>query len=155
MSGPAPKDPNLRQRRNKPVTATVLEEKPQRSRRVAPQLPERPDGEWHRYTQAFWTDVWASPMAKEYLDADVHGLYILAELIESFWRAPNNFLAAEIRLQRQCFGLTPIDRRRLQWEVARAESTKRPRNKSPQSPPGPSSRRRVAGDPRQVLQLVV
>ena len=30
-------------------------------------------------------------------------------------------LANEIRLQRQCFGLTPIDRRRLEWEIEKAE----------------------------------
>jgi hypothetical protein len=61
-------------------------------------------------------------MAAEFLQADIHGLYILAELVDRFWAEPNKELAAEIRLQRQCFGLTPIDRRRLQWEVERGES---------------------------------
>jgi hypothetical protein len=108
--------------------------------------------EWHPMTIAFWDDVWASPMAKEYLDSDVHGLYVLAELVERYWREPNGPAAAEIRLQRQCFGLTPIDRRRLQWEVARVESTKRPRNRDPE--PKTSSRRRITGDPRSVLRVV-
>lgn len=61
-------------------------------------------------------------MAHEYLDADVHGLYRLAVLVDQFWADPSPVLAAEIRLEQQCFGLTPIDRRRLQWEIERGES---------------------------------
>jgi len=64
-------------------------------------------------------------MAGEYLESDVHGLYLLAELVDQFWTAPTKELAAEIRLQRQCYGLSPIDRRRLQWEVARADEVQK------------------------------
>lgn len=153
MPGPAPKDPNVRQRRNKASTATILEDSPRR-RRKAPELPQRnvteeDDGTWDPRTVAFWQDVWASPMAAEYLDADVHGLYILAELVESFWRRPSFVLAAEIRQQRQCFGLSPIDRRRLQWTVQKIEEGQRRRSTNPSAP----SRRRHEGDPRGVLQI--
>jgi hypothetical protein len=146
----------MRQRRNKTSTATILDETPRR-RRPAPPLPDRQvteddDGTWDPRTVAFWKDVWSSPMAAEYLDADVHGLYILAELVDAFWRKPSFVLAAEIRQQRQCFGLTPIDRRRLQWEVARVNSTKRPKNRDPEPPT--SSRRRITGDARSVLRVV-
>ncbi len=47
-----------------------------------------------------------------------------ADLIDDYWGAEGTKktqLAAEIRLQCQRFGLSPIDRRRLQWEVARGE----------------------------------
>jgi hypothetical protein len=60
-------------------------------------------------------------MAPEFDESDVHGLYLLAVLVNEFWNAPSKELAAEIRLQRQCFGLTPIDRRRLQWEIERTD----------------------------------
>lgn len=66
-------------------------------------------------------------MAPEYDDSDIHGLYLLADLIDCYWAADHakgmtkKELAAEIRLQRACFGLTPIDRRRLQWEIERAD----------------------------------
>lgn len=83
-------------------------------------------------------------MASEFLVSDQHGLYILADLIDRYWKAPSSSLAAEIRMQRQCFGLTPIDRRRLQWTVERARMAgheRRPKN----SPPG-----RV--DPREMLR---
>lgn len=62
-------------------------------------------------------------MAAEYDDSDVHGLYLLADLMDQYWQKPTTVLAAEIRLQRQCYGLTPIDRRRLQWEIERGESS--------------------------------
>ena len=123
MPGPVPKNPALRQRRNKSATRAELttDEEP---RKRAPQLPR--GREWHRLTRAWWREVWRSPMAEEFLASDVHGLYILAELVDQFWMMPATGLATEIRLQRQCFGLTPIDRRRLQWEVTRAEdATKR------------------------------
>jgi hypothetical protein len=64
-------------------------------------------------------------MAPEFLHADVHGLFLLAELEDMFHRAPSAKdkieLAKEIRLQRVAYGLTPIDRRRLQWEVDRGD----------------------------------
>lgn len=88
-------------------------------------------------------------MAAEYLEADIHGLYILAELVDQYWIAPSKDLAAEIRLQRQCFGLTPIDRRRLQWEVERVEASK---TRTQQR----NVRRAQAGeiDPREALRAV-
>lgn len=122
MPGPIPKPSAIRQRKNKVSTHAVLStERP--ARRRAPRLPKRDeDHDWSPLTRAWWRDVWGSPMAAEFLQADIHGLYILAELVDRFWAEPTKELAAEIRLQRQCFGLTPIDRRRLQWEVERGES---------------------------------
>lgn len=91
---------------------------------VAPDLPDRDFG-WHHLTVEWWADIWASPMAPEYDASDQHGLYVLADLIDAYWNAGNPKtragLASEIRLQRQCYGLTPIDRRRLQWEIARGD----------------------------------
>jgi hypothetical protein len=120
---------------------------------VAPELPAR---EWHAQTLAWWSDVWASPMAPEYDESDRHGLYALAHLVDDFWTAETAreraALSAEIRLQRQCFGLTPIDRRRLQWEIERSEEAQdkgRKRRTSQQPKKGePKS------DPRSVLRSV-
>ena len=80
-------------------------------------------------TRAWWRDVWHSPMAGEYVQADIHGLYRLAVLIDQFWAEPTKEMAAEIRLQQQAFGLSPIDRRRLEWTIGQAEgaSSKRQR----------------------------
>ena len=116
MPGPVPKKASVRQRRNKVATARELAT--EERRRYAPRLPERADGSaWDRRTVAWWREVWHSPMAAEFLRSDVHGLYRLAELVEMFWREPSTKLASEIRLEQQAFGLTPMDRRRLQWSV--------------------------------------
>jgi hypothetical protein len=59
-------------------------------------------------------------------------LFRLALLVDDYWQgAPSGRqrrLAAEIRLQGQLFGLSPIDRRRLQWQVEQVEErrAKRP-----------------------------
>jgi len=64
-------------------------------------------------------------MAGEFLDSDVKGgLYLLAELYQQLWAGAGEEagrLAAEIRQQEVRFGLSPIDRRRLQWEVEKGD----------------------------------
>jgi hypothetical protein len=80
--------------------------------------------DWHPMTRRWWRDVWGSPMATEYVRADEHALFRLAVLINAFWHKPSTTLASEIRLQQQAFGLTPLDRRRLEWSVERAEEAK-------------------------------
>lgn len=113
------------------------------------EMPALPgDADWHPLTVDWWADTWASPMAPEFVGSDIHGLYVLAKLVDTFWKEPSTALAAEIRLQRQCFGLTPIDRRRLQWEIERTEEAqdkghKRRSASIPSSPKG--------ADPRLVL----
>lgn len=96
-------------------------------------------------TVQWWQDVWRSPMAPEFLQADIHGLYVLAELRDRFWREPSAALAAEIRQQEQRFGLSPIDRRRLQWEVPRGAA-------GPDRPAAPGQD--AGDDPRKLLALV-
>lgn len=149
MPGPAPKPAALRQRRNKTATAGRFEteEQPLES---APKLGEHPDGEdWNQRTIEFWESLWRSPMAPEFLEADLSGLYVLALLVDRFWVSPSTSLAAEIRMQRQCYGLTPIDRRRLQWEIVRVE-------RSEQGAAGPATAAKAgrAFDPRAALVLV-
>lgn len=113
-----PKHSSTRARRNRVAGARTLSAVHDVE---TPELPELDDVEWHHMTTSWWNDIWASPMAPEYDDSDVHGLYALALLVNAFWYQPSTTLASEIRLQRQCFGLTPIDRRRLQWEIDRGE----------------------------------
>jgi hypothetical protein len=146
------------------VTAAKLQLVP--SGIKAPSLPKRtvahPDtGEtiqvqWHPRSLEFWTDTWASPMAHEFLEADTHGLFILVTLVDAYWKRMDagqvtgaNELAKEIRLQRQCFGLTPMDRRRLQWEIEKVEEKKNERRR-----PAPKRKRQSKADPRQGLAAV-
>jgi hypothetical protein len=120
------------------------------SRLPPPPLPDRTQDEvpWHHETVAYWRQVWASPMATEYLPADVPGLVGLFKLIDAFNYGELG-LAAEIRLQRVCFGLTPIDRRRLQWEVEKVTQAQRGRV------PAPGAKaKRPNGDPLRFLKAV-
>ena len=138
------KDPSVRARRNRAATAATL---------AAPSVPapELPAGrEWQPETVEWWADVWASPMASEFHASDRHGLFILAALVDQFWTVPTRELASEIRLQRQAFGLTPYDRRRLEWSIETTEEAKdRGRRRREQSAPTGS-----VVDPRSVLRAV-
>lgn len=157
--GPAPKPGALRQRRNSTATkATLPTTAAARSQRV-PELPasDAEDG-WHPMVLEWWESVWRSPMAGEFLDADMRGgLYLLADLYQVRWTVRDDpralaAAAAEIRLQEVRFGLSPIDRRRLQWEVEKGE----------QAVEKTKSRKKVkrtqradpARDPRSVLKVV-
>ena len=146
MPGPMPKKNPAR--RNKTTTRATL---PRDHDVTAPALPEREQG-WHKQTVAWWADIWASPMAPEFEKADLHGLFVLADLWDAFWTADTpkerTALAAEIRLQRRDFGLTPLDRRRLQWEIERAEDAQDRGTRRRQAPRTP------VADPRAVLHAV-
>lgn len=139
---PLPKTQAARQRRNKVAGARQLQVV---HRTPTPRLPA--GHSWHKQTRDWWKDIWASPMAPEFDKSDIHGLYLLAVLVDAFWVDPSKELASEIRLQRQCFGLTPIDRRRLQWEIDRGEEahekTKRRR--------APKAAKKAEEDPRRLL----
>jgi hypothetical protein len=136
-------------RRNKSATKSTL------STVHSVKTPDLPDRVWHRQTMVWWADVWSSPMAPEYDESDIHGLFALACLVDDFWTAETAkeraALAAEIRLQRQCFGLTPIDRRRLQWEIERTdEAQERGRKRRTTARPTPKQ----TGDPFAALRAV-
>jgi hypothetical protein len=111
-----------------------------------PEIPN-PDGrEWHFLTVASWERAWRSEMASQWLPTDGDGLGRLALLWDEFYRRPAPPIMAEIRLQEQRFGLSPLDRTRLQWEVTRAGDAEQKR-------PQPARRTGVS-DPRAMLMSV-
>ena len=158
--GPAPKPAHLRQRANTKTTRSSLPSADQARSNEVPNLPERPQG-WHRMVTAWWMSVWRSPMASEYLDSDMRGgLFQLACLHQLFWEANdlgfaaiNSLpkLAAEIRLQEVRFGLSPVDRSRLQWEVEKGEQAAE-RTESRRATK--TAKKRSGGDPRKLLQVI-
>ena len=122
------KHASTRARRNQASTAASLveEDSTVAATRITPPLPPLVDSDgeehpWSVRTVEWWEDMWASPMGREYHESDIHQLYVLARLIEAFWASPSVQIASEIRLQRQAFGLTPYDRRRLEWTIEQAE----------------------------------
>ncbi|MGH9005955.1 MAG: hypothetical protein ACRDYV_22745, partial [Acidimicrobiia bacterium] len=131
----------MRARANKTSTRAVLRINPKLK---APPLPGRGDG-WHPLTEAWWADVWSSPMGPEYDSSDRHGLFTLAVVVDDFWRAESpsmrKDLAGEIRQQSQRFGLSPLDRRRLQWEIERADEAQDKGAKRRAAKAAPATRR--------------
>ena len=140
--GPAPKPAHLRQRTNKKSGSAFLEAP------VDPTVPAipNPDGRaWHPLTLKAWQHAWASPMATQWLLTDQDALGRLALLWDALYNGAV-LVMAEIRLQEQRFGLSPLDRSRLQWEVTRGEEAERKRQ--PRAMPVKPS-----GDPRKVLRM--
>lgn len=145
--GPAPKPAHLRQRTNRKPGATVLTVPERTTRREIP----NPDGrDWHPLTLEWWTEACASPMAGEWLPTDWRGVGLIAVLYDNFYKKPENLeTAKEIRLQSPGYGLNPLDRSRLQWEVNRADEAETALKKRKQPKDNP-----VVGDPRQLLRAV-
>lgn len=147
MPGPAPKPSHLRARTNKKAGHATIE---------APEDPDipaipNPDGRvWHPLTVQAWEHAWSSPMSSQWLETDADALGRLALLWDQFYGKPSAMVMAEIRLQESRFGLSPLDRSRLQWEVARGDEAQRKR----QVPTLPKDKP-VVGDPRKLLRMAV
>lgn len=151
VRGPAPKNPALRQRRNQTTTRATLPTPEESALNEVPDLPERQGG-WRSEVVTWWESAWRSPMASEWLDSDMHGgLYLLADLYQARWIAREDpkllrELAAEIRTQCAEFGLTPMTRRRLQWEIEKGEqAAERTESRRKSSAPA----KRAVRDPRR------
>ncbi len=138
-----PKPPSKRQRRNH-VDVREIE--------IPTGLVPHPAKKtWNKMTKAHWRKIWASPIAREYIDVDVEGLYVLMDLVENYWAAQEVrekvSLESSINRQRTEFGLTPLSRRRLQWEVKRVEAAPTIQRSQPKNGAEPV-------DPRRLLSAV-
>jgi hypothetical protein len=124
MPGPLPSQANARRRRNRSPSLRILHQL--EGPADVPPLPF----EVTERTAAWWESLWSSPMAAEWLPSDVHGLAMLAKLVDGYWSTDDArvrlALAGEIRLQGRCWGLSPQDRRRLEWSIAHATTADRP-----------------------------
>jgi hypothetical protein len=164
MPGPAPKKAAQRQRRNVTTTAAKLEAPPatkvdlptirwssvrceacklprwHHSRRhfeeheIEPHDFDPQPIPWRDATTRWWNTIWASPMVGEWVDADVPGLLALAVLVDEFWTFGDSKIHAEIRMASREFGLSPLSRRSLQWEIQRVEAA------TPKAQPRPRRR---------------
>jgi hypothetical protein len=95
-----------------PAETNPIEEKPR--------LPGNGKG-FHFMARRWWDDVWSSPQRYEYLRADLPALFRLVKLVDEFWKTDDLAVAREIRLLEREFGLTPLARRRLEWQVVQTE----------------------------------
>ena len=132
--GQDPKDASTRQRRNKTSTKAVLHavENPD-----IPPLPpadewlggieaEDVEREWPAPVERWWNDIWSSPMSSEFTDSDIHGLYLacfyMAQVLNPWLKMSDRISASKAyETQVRNFGLNPMSRRTLQWEIERTE----------------------------------
>lgn len=122
--GPAPIDPSVRKRNNKRSTRAVLSAD---HNVKVPALPR--DMVWHPLTRRWWHELWASPMATEFVDMDINSMLRVAQLYNDFWTAetPKQRAEIQIRLERADadYGTTPLARRRLEWQIEKTEQEKK------------------------------
>jgi hypothetical protein len=116
----------------------------------SPSIPAIPNPDartWHTLTVTAWEHAWSSPMASQWIETDIDALGRLAVLWDEFYKAPSMRTMAEIRLQESRFGLSPLDRSRLQWEVSRGEAAEQKQQRR-------HTTARSGTDPRAVLMAV-
>jgi len=135
----APPRKNLTQRgrRNSslPGATVVLHPyDPHGPRNVTPNLPKREaidfDGnvtkeEWHPMAVTLWREIWHSPMASQYTSVDILTMLRVVELQHAFYTSSSidekRKCSVELRLLSQLFGLSPLDRARLKWEIDKGD----------------------------------
>ena len=146
MPGPAPKDPATRQRRNVKSTKAALPAEGLGLKRV-PTLPKANTGwEWHPRTRVWWRELWKSPMAARLVTMDLQAIERLAFVVDhAHWCPGDARLEEQIQKLSMPFGLSPLDRRRLDWSI---EEPKPAPKAQPQQPI------EQGADPRSLLRVV-
>lgn len=163
-TGPTPKSHTVRARQNKASTRAKLIEREDGELVEIPDLPRRTDSDgaeipWHAMVVAWWDDIWLSPMSDEWHDSDIHGLYRLAVLVDCYWSTDNGTtllkMAAEIRQSGQPYGLSPLDRRRLEWTIESAKDAQaKGRKRDGQQDVAPPAPKPEPGQDPRVMRIV-
>lgn len=151
--GPTAKDPSIRGRRNKTTTRATLS-KPDAETVEKPKLPSSID--WYPEVVSWWGDLWTSEPRKEWIDVDTHLLYVAARLYQMMLDPDTKptaakALAGEYRQILVQFGLTPMARRTLQWEVLRVEGEKQ--NAARRASSGATSTTAAKSTPRATARV--
>mgnify|MGYP006991941098 FL=1 len=105
MTGPPPKNPATRQRRNKSSSRAILPSNPSSllAEHPLPELGGKKKKIWHPMAIKFWESVWQSPMSYEFVQGDEFALYRLLILVDRYFRRYSLEVEKEIRLLEQQF----------------------------------------------------
>lgn len=126
-TGPAPKDPSKRARRNAdPIPTRVIQFVPGEQ----PELPA--EIEWHPQTHRWWAMWGESEQAKAFTATDWDFLLDTARLHTMYWNGAVA-VGAELRLRVAKFGATPEDRARLR--ISFADADKKDGERTSSTPP--------------------
>lgn len=117
MPGPAPKDPALRRRRNKPVSGEWQPTKTVGWR--FGDVPEAPDG-LLKPSLAAWQAWFSAWFASHWTPDDLPGLRHLIQLYDAFERGEFQ-RSAELRMGSDGYGITPHGQQALHWAPPKAD----------------------------------
>lgn len=86
--------------------------------------------EWNPAVVEWWNDIWTSPMAKEFVDSDIHGLYMgcvfLHESLNPFYKlGDRNAAFKNFETIQKNYGLTPSARESLRWSIAQGTAAQK------------------------------
>jgi hypothetical protein len=120
MSGPAPKQPSERRRRNVPAGGEWIELPATVEKPILPPLPRRTraEGPWSARTRETWEAWRQDPATTHYTPADVGYALSTIRLVEIAHAQPTAAWLAEIRRRMDGLGLTAKGKRYLRWRVA-------------------------------------
>lgn len=147
---PTPKPPGARRRRN--LGQGQWQELPADGRKGKAPEP-RTDRELGVIARRYWETIWSSPMAVTFTDADIQPLTRLAVLVDDRARSESadglieivdawhdgselrvivgEFKGdGEIRQLEDRYGISPLARRRLQWEIKQGDVVDLPRSRA-------------------------
>lgn len=85
-----------------------------------------PEFDWAEPVKQWWVDIWTSPMSSEFVNSDIHGLYIacvyLHESLNPHYKLAERLKAgAAWEATIKNYGLTPTARESLRWAVSQGE----------------------------------
>jgi hypothetical protein len=145
-----PKPPGARRRRN--AGQSQWQELPAEGRKG--EIPEpRTQRKLGEVAERYWDTLWTSPMAVTFTDADIQPLTRLAVLVDDRDRSESGeglieiiesaytegevevvvgrFVGdGEIRQLEDRYGISPLARRRLQWEIKQGDVVEMPTRKA-------------------------
>lgn len=86
--------------------------------------------EWKQPVKDWWVSIWQSPMASEFVDSDIHGLYMacyyLQESLNPFYKSTDRASwSKQWENAIKNYGLTPSARESLRWNISQGTAAQR------------------------------
>lgn len=79
--------------------------------------------DWAEPVKLWWNSIWTSPMSSEFVESDIHGLYVacvyLHESLNPYYKLTDRIKSMQaFESTIKNYGLTPTARESLRWQVA-------------------------------------
>lgn len=86
--------------------------------------------DWNPAVVKWWESIWTSPMASEFVDSDIHGLYMgcvfLHESLNPFYKLGDRTAAfGKFEGIQKAYGLTPSARESLRWTISQGQAAQK------------------------------